>query len=53
MKVDKKTIGLVLSVALVVAQSFGIVPTVATPEPDQQPCAECPRCGTTEVDGGR
>jgi hypothetical protein len=51
MKLDKKTIGLVLTVALVVAQSFGIVPTVS-PSEDEHPCVECPRCGSTEVDGG-
>jgi hypothetical protein len=50
MKLDKKTIGLVLTVALVVAHNFGIVPTVTTPE--EAPCVECPRCGSTEVDAG-
>lgn len=51
MKLDKKTIGLVLTVALVVAQTFGVVPTM-TPSVTVEPCGECPRCGATEVDSG-
>lgn len=52
MKLDKRTIGMALAVVLVIAQQFGVVPTV-TPSVTAEPCAECPRCGETEVDGGQ
>lgn len=52
MKLDKRTIGMVLAVGLIIAQQFGVVPTV-TPSVPAEPCAECPRCGETEVDGGQ